>query len=109
MNNITINERIAIYKFAMEILKKDIERYPSFCMGLCSCISKAAFELHYMHSLSAYDIGMEVYYPEVYAQKPDFVTKKTYWFTRDGEGGQIRVKILEKAIAECNLLIEQSV
>jgi len=106
MNKFTIQQRIEIYQIALAQYVRDNGHF-YHCRGLCNVISHVAFDSGYTNSrTSAYD-DMPTNYPEVYAQKPDsFIPDNFYWFSRrNAEGGQIRIKILEKAIADCNLFL----
>ena len=109
MGRIAVYKRKAIYEIALADMKAYIKKFPNFCMGLCNCISTAATKSGYTKSYtSAYDY-MGSYYPEIWKHKPESKVRSTYWFLRDVDGGAKRIKILENAIEDCNLLIEKSV
>jgi len=109
MRKLSVTKRKAIYEIALADMKADIKRFPNFCNGLCNCISRAATTSGFVRShISAYDY-MNSYYPEIWKHKPESKVRSMYWFSRDYAGGLIRVEILEKAIADCNLLLKESV
>jgi hypothetical protein len=97
MEQLTKQEKLKIYKLALEIYKKEIGIY--HWVGLCNACHQAMRNLFYF-------CDIENCLKELMDYKPIYITNNhTYWWPVDDH--EIRIKILEEIINKLKQDVEQ--
>lgn len=84
----SLEERLTIYRKAKEVFLSDGLDRPGMCFCIELCIDK--------YSLYNYKLLNEINFPEFFALKPFYKSRKDYWWPI--ENRQIRIKKFNKLI-----------